>query len=135
MTRRHGCPPLSGAKRSRRRGRRFLVEALEPRQLLTGLTVTAAGQAAGFSLSTFATGFPERSGTTIGPLGMVFPATGGVLVSDGPGNVRLFPTDTDGQNAAAVPPVSGATYATSYPYDLDRVGNTLYMGTVGERPD
>ena len=48
----------SGAGRSRRRGRRFLVEALEPRQLLT-LTLTAAGQAAGFGLSTFATGFPE----------------------------------------------------------------------------
>ncbi len=52
-------PAGSGAQRSRRRGRRFLVEALEPRQLLTGLTVTAAGQAAGFSLSTFATGFPD----------------------------------------------------------------------------
>ena len=88
------------------------MEALEPRQLLS-LTLTAAGQAAGFGLSTFATGFPELSG--IGPLGVVFPASGGVLVSDDPGNVRLFPTDTDGQNATTVPPVSGASYGAEQP--------------------
>ena len=52
---------------------------------------------------------------------MVFPASGGVLVSDGPGNVRLFPTDTDGQNATTVPPVPGATYASDYPGDMVRV--------------
>jgi hypothetical protein len=51
----------SGAARPRRGGRRLLVEALEPRQLLSGLTLTPAAQAAGFSLSTFAVGFPERS--------------------------------------------------------------------------
>ena len=97
----------SGAGRSRGRGRRFLVEELEPRQLLT-LTLTAAGQAAGFGLSTFATGFPSSGG--IGPGGVGFPASGGVLVSDALGNVRLFPSDTDGQDAATVPPVSGAAY-------------------------
>ena len=102
-------PSKSGAQRSRTRGRRFLVEALEPRQLLTGLTVTAAGHAAGFGLSTFATGFPVRS-DGVGPLGVVFPASGGVLVDEGLWNVRLFPSDTDGQDAATVPPVSGAAY-------------------------
>ena len=49
--------PVAG--RSPRQGRRLVVEALEPRRLLSGLTLTAAGQAAGFGLSTFATGFPE----------------------------------------------------------------------------
>jgi sugar lactone lactonase YvrE len=65
------------------------------------LTLTAAGVAQGLSLSTFATGFPSDGG--VGPLGIAFPTTGGVLVSDYPGNVRLFPTDTDGQNAGSVP--------------------------------
>jgi hypothetical protein len=106
----------------------LLVEALEPRQLLSGLTLTAAGRAAGFGLLTFATGFPERFGTAIGPLGMVFPATGGVLVSDGPGNVRLFSSDTNGQDAIAVPPVYDTSYGTSYPADMVRVGNNLYLG-------
>ncbi len=114
----------SGAAQSRRRGRQLLVEALESRQLLAGLTVTTAGKAAGFSLSTFATGFPNSGG--IGPFGTVFPANGGVLVSDDLGNVRRFPTDTDGQNAAMVPPVSGANYPNSAT-GMARVGANLYL--------
>jgi len=116
----------SGAERARRRGRRLLVEALEPRQLLSGLTLTPAAQAAGFSLSTFATGFPERS-DGLGPFGVAFPASGGVLVDDGPGNVRRFPSDTDGQDATTVPPVSGASYGTSGAAGMARVGNNLYL--------
>ncbi len=117
-------PAGSGATRFRRRGRQFLVEALEPRQLLAGLTVTAAGKAAGFSLSTFATGFPNSG--NIGPFGTVFPATGGVLVSDSLGNVRLFPTDSDGQDATKVPPVSGANYPGSAT-GMARVGANIYL--------
>jgi hypothetical protein len=115
-----------GAGRVRRRCRRLLVEALEPRQLLSGLTLTAAAQAAGFSLSTFATGFPQRS-DGLGPTAVAFPASGGVLVDDGPGNVRLFPNDTDGQNATMVPPVSGASYGQSHASGIARVGNSLYL--------
>ena len=112
--------------RSRRRPRRLLVEALEPRQLLSGLTLTASAQAAGFSLSTFATGFPERS-DGLGPFGVVFPASGGVLVDDGPGNVRHFPSDTDGQDATTVPPVSGASYGQNHAEGIARVGANLYL--------
>ena len=118
----------SGAELSRRRGRTLLVEALEPRQLLS-LTVTAAGQAAGFGLSTFASGFPEQSGH-VGPWGMAFPASGGVLVSDAVGNVRLFPSDTDGQNAATVPTVSGAL-APSSPAGMARLGANVYLMMSG----
>jgi hypothetical protein len=107
----------------------FMVEALEPRQLLSGLTVTAAGRAAGFSLTTFATGFPVVS--NIGPLGMVFPASGGVLVSDSSGNVRRFLSDTDGQNAATVPPVSGASSGAGTTSGLARVGANLYLMMSG----
>jgi hypothetical protein len=123
--------PVAG--RSRWSGRRFVVEALEPRQLLSGpgggsdpLTLTAAGLAAGFGLTTFATGFPERS-DGLGPMAVVFPASGGVLVDDGPGNVRLFPSDTDGQDATTAPPVSGAGYGTSDSSGMARVGNNLYL--------
>src|SRR4051812_9073639 len=116
-----------GAGASRRRGQRFLVEALEPRQLLT-LTLTAAGRAAGFGLSTFATGFPVSG--NIGPFGIVFPASGGVLVSDSLGNVRHFPSDADGQNAAAVLPASGAHYPGSST-GMARVGANLYLMMPG----
>jgi RHS repeat-associated protein len=68
-----------------------------------GLTLTAAGTVAGFSVTDFANGFPVRS-NGFGPGGIAFPdALGGkqVLVTDGPGNIRLFSTDTDGQSAAS----------------------------------
>ena len=118
----------SRAKRSRDRGRPWLVEALEPRQLLSGLTLTAAGQADGFGLETFATGFPQAPGTTIGPLGVGFPASGGVLVSDATSHVRLFPNDNNGQVANAVSPASVPGGAG----DIIREGDTLYIGMGGQ---
>jgi len=120
----------SGAERSRRRGRALVVEALEPRQLLS-LTLTLAGQAAGFGLSTFASGFPTADvGNKLGgPYGIAFPTTGGILVSDLPGNVRLFPNDQDGQNAANAP--VGQNYGYGKAVGLAQVGSNIYMA----RPD
>src|SRR5579863_1125822 len=68
------------------------------------LTLTAAGVAQGLSLSTYADGFPNdpASGGGVGPLGVAF-VNGTVLVSDHPGNVRIFSTDTDGQHAGSAP--------------------------------
>ncbi len=87
------------------------------------LTLTPAGTALGFSLSTFATGFPTDVG--IGPLGIAFPSTGGVLVTDFPGNVRLFPTDTDGQNAGSVPVAQN--YGDRNAIGLAQLGGNIYM--------
>src|SRR4051794_11399741 len=70
------------------------------------LMLTPAGAAQGFSLLTFATGFPtsgQLNGQG-GPVGIAFTPGGGVLVSDLPGNVRLFPTDVDGQSAGSFAP-------------------------------
>jgi hypothetical protein len=58
------------------------------------MTLTPAAVAQGFSLSTFATGFPNTE--SIGPLGMVFP-NGGVLVTSWPGNTYFFTRDVDNQ--------------------------------------
>src|SRR5262245_35009717 len=87
------------------------------------LTLTPDGVNQGLTLSTFASGFPTASG--VGPLGIAFPTTGGVLVSDYPGNVRLFPTDTDGQSAGSVPPT--AVYAGANAIDMAQVGGAIYM--------
>src|SRR5438132_8975335 len=71
------------------------------------LTITPAGAAQGLTISIFASGFPNlASGNgsgNIGPQGIAFPTSGGVLVTDYPGNVRLFPTDANGQTAASAP--------------------------------
>lgn len=64
--------------------------------------LTPQGVALGFSLSQFADEFPTLFG--VGPVGVVFPAGGSVLVSDYPGSVRIFPSDTDGQHASSVVP-------------------------------
>src|SRR5437899_2711927 len=76
-------------------------------QSWAALTLTPAGTGQGFSLSTFASGFPTfdngRPGFFDGPFGIGFPAGGAVLVLDVFGDMRRFPTDTDGQNAGSVP--------------------------------
>jgi hypothetical protein len=93
------------------------------------IALTPAGTALGFTLSTFASGFPNDQ--NVGPLGVAFTNTGGVLVTDKLGNIRLFPTDTDGQLALAAPvtqnygyePATGRNGATG----LAQVGSNIYM--------
>lgn len=87
------------------------------------LTITPAGAAQGLSLTTFATGFPNSS--SVGPLGIAFPTSGGVLVSDYPGNVRLFPTDSDGQNAASV--TVGQNFGAANAKAITIIGGNIYM--------
>src|SRR5215469_18608535 len=87
------------------------------------LMLTSAGQARGFTLSTFATDFPDVSG--FGPIGIAFPNSGGVLVSDFPGNVRRFPTDADEQSASSVP--VGQFYFQNNAFGLAQVDGNIYM--------
>jgi hypothetical protein len=91
------------------------------------LTLTQAGLDRGLTLTTFATGFPSSSG--IGPLGIAFPASGGVLVSDWPGNVRLFATDTDGQLASNAH--IGQSYGLTQAKGMDRSVDNIYMAQQG----
>ncbi len=92
------------------------------------MLLTPAGTTAGFTLSTFADGFPT-TGFCCGPLGVAFPKSGGVMVADYPGNVYLFPTDTDGQHAGSVTPVTG--YGSNGPADLASIGGKIYMTDQG----
>jgi hypothetical protein len=55
----------------------------------------------------------------------LFRNQGGELVADGPGNVRLFPTDSDGQSAAYVSPSQKFDYSDDFA--LAKVGATIYM--------
>jgi hypothetical protein len=94
------------------------------------LMLTSAGVAKGFELTTFATGFPSAS-FGAGPFGIVFPAGGGVLVSDAPGNVRLFPTNANNQLASSAP--VGGFYGFLNAEGMAIAGGNIYMvqGTDG----
>lgn len=85
--------------------------------------LTPAG-AAEFTLSTFADSFPT-TGFCCGPLGIAFPTSGGVMVADYPGNVRVFPTDTDGQHASSVPPA--AFFGSGNGVGLASSGGNIFM--------
>ena len=93
-----------------------------PVNVRAGLALTSEGQAAGFGLSTFATGFPVSEG--IGPIGVAFPGVGEVLVGDFSGNVRLF-SDTDGQIASSVPVAQN--YGNGNVSGMAQVGGNIYM--------
>jgi hypothetical protein len=88
-----------------------------------GMVITAAGMEQGLSLSTFASGFPDPFG--VGPLGIAFGPGGTVLVTDDPGNLRIFPTDADGQNAANSP--IAQNYGQTNANGLAQVGSNYYM--------
>ena len=85
--------------------------------------LTPAGQDLGFRITTFATGFPQIDGA--GPLGIAFPDSGGVLVTDEPGNVWHFPTADDGQSTAGMSPAS--TLGVNHAFDLAKANGTIYM--------
>jgi hypothetical protein len=91
--------------------------------LRADLTLTAAGIGQNLTLTTFASGFPSSGG--VGPLGVAFVPGGKVLVSDYPGNVRVFPNDTDGQSAGAAPVAQN--YGGGNAVDLAQVGGNVYM--------
>jgi hypothetical protein len=95
------------------------------------MTLTAAG-VTDFTLSTFVDGFPTTnagSNGCCGPLGIAF-TNGGVLVTDYPGNVRFFASDTDGQVAAAG--VVGGTYGATNAVGLTTaLTGQIYMTQQG----
>lgn len=93
------------------------------------MVLTQAAIDQGLGVSTFVDNFPSFNG--VGPLGIAFPATGGVLVSDWFGNVRRFATDSDGQNAALAP--IGQNYGQNNNANaLVRVGGSIYMSQYNQ---
>jgi hypothetical protein len=99
------------------------------RPIRAQMVLTPAGQAQGLGLTTFASGFSDFSGQ--GPFGIAFPATGGVLVSDVKDEtVRLFPTDTDNQNAANAK--VGQIYSSNNVNGMTQAGGNIYMAQPGD---
>src|SRR5262249_13973967 len=122
----HRRAPHRAASRRRRTSREPRWERLEDR-LCPALALPPAGPALGLPLSTFASGSPHAPTPTanVGPLGIAFPAPGGVLVTDGNGPVYRFPTDADGQSAGSTPVT--ASYSTANAFGLTQFGGNFYM--------
>lgn len=113
QSRRLIIPALSGV----------LMFCLTSSPLNADMMLTTAGVDQNLTLSTFATGFPSSS--SVGPLGIAFLPSGGLLVSDYPGNVRLFATDADGQNASSAPVAQN--YGGANAVGLAQTGGQIYM--------
>src|SRR6185295_9137959 len=95
--------------------------AADPAPSQADMMLTPEAVAAGFALSTFATNFPNDG--VAGPVGIAFPGSG-VMVSDFPGHVRVFPTHADGQDAASVPAVA---YPPIDATGIAQLGAAFYM--------
>ncbi len=91
----------------------------------SNLTLTDAALERGFEISTFASGFPTIDG--IGPLGIAFPDTGGVVVTDYPGNLWHFSDDVDGQSVANATRLSA--FGNRVAIDLETANGKLYITT------
>ncbi len=101
------------------------VAALSFTQAQAQMSMTTAGTTAGFSLSTFASGFPA-TGYCCGPLGVAFTSGGAVLVADYAGTVYRFSNDVDNQTVAANATAS-TPYSSGDPVGLTRSGSQMYL--------
>lgn len=72
------------------------------------LSLTPAGIARGFGLSTFASNFPNSG---IGPVGIAFAGNGHVYVTNAGTTIYDFPSDADGQDATTTPWVHSAGFS------------------------
>jgi hypothetical protein len=108
------------------------------------LTLTVAGSADGFSLSTFATGFPNPGGAgCCGPLGLSLNGLGQVIVDSSQNSTNYVFTDVDGQTLGsavtsstfnAFPPAmalsNGSTW-TSGGFSGPNAGNLIKLNNDG----
>jgi hypothetical protein len=96
----------------------FVVGSLAPAVMAQLPTLTAAGVADGFTLTTFATVAPGNTVCCGGPFGVAVASSGNVIVSVGGTATRYVFKDTDGQTIGSAlftaPSNSGVTaYATA----------------------
>jgi len=99
------------------------------------MTLSPQATAQGFQLTQFIDGFNSGS---IGPLGIAYPVSGGVLVAGYDGTIRLLPSDADGQHAANINPSQSYGFANAV--GLTVAGGRVYMteqsaGTVVQLND
>jgi hypothetical protein len=95
-------------------------------------TLTAAGIADGFTLSTFASGFPNNGG--VGPLGMAVNSDGNVIVNSFGNGLNYVFHDVDGQTpASAVSSTPSPGFPPAYAFSNGSVwGSTGFSAAAGQ---
>jgi hypothetical protein len=92
----------------------FVVGCLAPAVMAQLPTLTAAGIADGFALTTFATTNPGNTGCCAGPFGVAVASTGNIIVNTGAGTRYVF-ADTDGQTVgSALFSMSSSSFTVAY---------------------
>ncbi len=99
----------------------FLI-ALPQRNAKAQMTLTPGAQAAGWTISDFATNFPADN-YNVGPLGVAFNDAGQALVTDSFGDVRVFQANADNQIAHG----AMASFGWIQAINITRVGSHIYM--------
>ena len=92
----------------------LVVGCLAPAVMGQLPTLTAAGIADGFTLTTFATTNPGNTGCCAGPFGVAVASTGNIIVNTGAGTRYVF-ADTDGQTVgSALFSTSSSSFTVAY---------------------
>jgi hypothetical protein len=107
----------------------LLLGGLVPGGAQAQMALTPAATTAGWGLSIFASGFATTSVPCCGPLGIEFPASGGVLVTNYTGEIYRFATNADNQTPANA--TVGHTFGANQPADLAIAGGQVFMTNQG----
>ena len=107
----------------------LILGGLVPGAARAQMALTPAAVTDGWALSTFASGFATTSVPCCGPLGIEFPASGGVLVANYTGEIYRFATNADNQTAAGA--TVGHTFGWMQPVDLATAGGQVFMANQG----
>jgi hypothetical protein len=106
----------------------LLVGSLVPTAKAQLATLTAAGVADGFTLTTFATTNPGNTGCCGGPFGVAVASNGNIIVSDGALGTRYVFSDVDGQTIGSA--LSSAP-SNSFTQAYATAGGKAYGGIGG----
>jgi hypothetical protein len=92
----------------------LVVGGLAPALMAQLPTLTAAGTADGFTLTTFATTNPGNTGCCAGPFGVAVASSGNIIVGTGSGSRYVF-KDTNGQTVgSALFTQTNSSFTTAY---------------------
>ena len=106
-----------------------LLAAAMVSPLHADMALTPAGVGDGFTLSTYASGFPNNG--AVGPVGITFESGGQVMVSSyANGLIDVFATDTDGQIYSGGT-LSATNYGGGNPAGLATTGGKFYLAEQG----
>jgi hypothetical protein len=103
-----------------------------PLGAMAQMTLTAAGQADGFTLTTFASGLPSFGTNSEGPFGIASTSNGHILVDSSPNSTIYVFNDVDGQTpSSALSHTTFASFATALTNNNGTIFGSGGLGALG----